>query len=311
VTNPLHLRRPEAGPDRFLLAEAGKDFLAACVLDGRGGFLPPRLGLACVYLYEGDDAKAQDALHEMRVGVADPGYQNVQGVLEEHAGDADAAQRGYAKALGLSAEAEPAQLVAELATVPHPYLPALYNLARLFENRGNTAEAAACYRAFLGREGSRSAFGVRARDGLLRCGGQLPKQPAQAVIDSLHGVEVGASPLVVTTEFGSPGSRRKLSVGREAVALYSYPALGVRVLLTSGPGGDSVTAFIGLAAPSREEVGGVHIGDPAAVLVSRLGQPREVVAEPGGVTWHDYSRYGVVFQVAQGKVRQCLIGGRP
>lgn len=302
---------PEAAPQRGLLAEAKGDFLKACELDRDGGFLAPRLGLACVYLYEGDDAKAQIQLQEVRVGSDEPAYLNLAGVVAEHSGDAAAALRSYCKALSLPVHASAQEAAAEAAKASDPYLPALYNLAHLLESQGHKAEAAQVYRHYLSFEGSFSSLGVRARDGLLRCGGALPSSEPLEAVTNYRGMDLRSSgALVMKAALGEPESERTLPLGRGEITLCEYPSQGITVALAPGLAGVSVVTCIALSEPNRDALMGVYLGDTAASLRKRLGNPRAVTAESGEASWWDYGRYGLAFRVEGDKVTRCLVGRR-
>jgi Zn-dependent protease with chaperone function len=301
---------PEAAPERGLLAEAKADFMKACELDKEGGFVAPRLGLACAYLYEGDDGKAQIQLQEVKVGAHQPAYLNLAGVLAERSGDSDAALRAYCRALGLPANASAQEAAAQAQEVSDPYLPALYNLAHLLESQGHRAEAAQLYRFFLSFEGSLSGLGIRARDGLLRCGGTLPQEQMEAV-SSYRGMDLRSSgALVMKAALGEPESQHTFQVGQGGITLCEYPAQGITVVLAAGLAEESVVTCVALSEPNRDAMMGVYLGDTAASLRKRLGNPRAVIAESGEGSWWNYGRYGLAFQVEGGKVTRCLVGRR-
>ncbi len=308
----LGLKGPGPGEKELRLAEATTDFLKACELDRDGEFLPPRLGLACAYLYDGNDAKAQACLQELQVGMQEPGYLNLTGVLAERSGDLAAAKRAFRKALGLPAEGEAGETVLQLERGPCLHPPALYNLARTMESEGDLPEAARLYRLYLTCEGGRSWSGVRAQEGLLRCGGELPDPEDLEVEDSYKGIVLRLSgALVVEAALGEPETEDSFEAGGSRLVIYDYPSQGARVVLVSA---DEETApplahCVVLSEPNRESVAGVKIGDAAAVLKQHLGRPREAIGGRGDSDWWDYGRAGTAFCVADGKVTHCLIGG--
>jgi len=302
---------PEAAPERGLLAEAKSDFMKACELDREEGFAAPRLGLVVVYLYEGDDGKAQVQLQEVKAGTHQPAYLNLAGVLAERSGDGDAALRAYCRALGLSVHASAQEAAAEAQGAPAPYLPALYNLAHLLESQGDRAEAAQLYRHYLGFEGSFSSLGVRARDGLLRCGGTLPSPEPLEAVTSYRGMDLRSSgALVMKAALGEPESQHSFPVGQGEITLCGYPSQGITVVLAPGLPGELVVTLVALSEPNRDPVAGVRLGDSADTLRTHLADPRAVVEEPGDVSWWDYGRHGLAFRVDGEKVTRCLIGRR-
>ncbi len=308
----ITIKGPDPGEGDLLLAEATADFLKACELDRDGEFLPPRLGLTCAYLYKGEDAKAQACLQELQVGTQEPGYLNLTGVLAERGGDLAAARRAFRKALGLPAEGATERPVAEIEQSSRLYLPALYNLARATESEGRLGEAAQLYSFYLQLEGERSWLGVRAREGLLRCGGDLPKLKGPGVIDSYRGINLRSSgTLVVEAALGKPEVEESLRAGRSRIVPYRYPSQGICVVLvgTDGQSATLLTHSVLLSEPNRDQIGGVQIGHTAAVLQDRLGRPREMIPGPDGGAWWDYARFGLAFRVADGQVQQCIIGG--
>jgi len=307
----LRLKGPETSDQQALLAEAKSGFLKACDLDRERRFVAPRLGLACVYLYEGDDAKAEACLQELQVGTDESAYLNLTGVLAEHRGDLAAAWRAYCKALSLPVHANATEAATGLGCLSQPHLPALYNLARLAECQRQQAEAARLYAHYLMFEGNRSSFGMRAREGLVRCGGTLPGAEDPEVVDSYHGINLKSSgELVVKAALGEPERVETFGAGEAKPVVYRYPSQGVSVVLTAGPAGDAVATCIHLEEPNQDRVGGVRVGDGAALLEARLGRPREVIGGPDGAAWWDYTRWGVAFRVVDGRVGECLIGGR-
>ena len=309
----LLFKGPQTAAEQALLAEAKADFLKACELDRDRKFIAPRLGLACTYLYGGHEDAARSCLQEPQAGLDEPEYLNLTGVLAERRGDPAEAYRGYCKALHLNPNIEAGEAVQKVMEEPRPYLPALYNLARLLESQGNAAEAAQLYRCYLYFEGGRSRFGARARNGLVRCGGQLPEANGSQVVDSYRGIDLRSSgALVVEAALGEPEERQELAVDRGTVVLYEYPSQGITVALvtTEGDGESAVVDHISISRPNREAAAGVRIGDPTAVLQQRLGNPRSVSPGPGDSAWWDYARYGVAFCVQNGNVTRCLIGGR-
>ena len=300
---------------RVLLAEAKAGFLRTCDdLDLTRSFAAARLGLGCAYLYEGDDAKAEARLEEMTVGLDDPGYLNLAGVLAERRGDLGGAQRSYLKALGLPAAWDPLGAVAAVERNPRPYLPALYNLAQLFEKQGNLLPAARLYRLYLRVEGNRSGYGIRAQDGLLRCGGELTEVERPAVIDSYRGIDIRSSgELVVKAALGEPEGQLRLDAGRGLLIIYDYEAEGIEVVAATPDKTDmaqAVVQYVVLSGANEDRVAGVRVGDSAALLEGKLGPPREVVEGPGAGTWWDYAQYGAAFSVADGKVDKCFVSGR-
>ena len=310
VTDPMRFRGPPRGPERALLAEAKADFLKACDLDPKGGYSAPRLGLACVYLYEGEDVKASTCLQEVQVGSDTPEYLNITGVVAERRADLDGARRAYLKSLNLPAATAIQGIPAEVHGNPQPYLPALHNLARFLESTGRRGEAAALYRLYLSFEGERTSFGVRARDGVLRCGGELPELSEAAVTDSFLGIDLGASgPLVVTAALGEPERTLEWRAAGRDIVEYDYPGRGITVVLAPNIAGDLVAAVVALSPPNRDPVGEVRVGDAMSLVEARLGKARAVTAEAEG-DWWDYSRYGVAFLASEATVRACLIGGR-
>jgi len=305
------LKGPEMPPESMLLAEAKADFMKACDLDKEGGFAAPRLGLACVYLYEGDDGKAQIQLQEVKVGAQQPAYLTLAGVLAERGDDSAAALRAYCKALNLPAEASAQEAAVEAQRLADPYLPALYNLAHLLESQGHRPEAAQLYQFYLGFEGSLSSFGIRARDGLLRCGGELPSPDQPEALTSYRGMDLRSSGVLVTkAALGEPDSQRRFPAGRGAITLYEYPSQGIAVVLAPGVADEAVVTCIALSEPNRDSVAGIRLRDAAAEVRTRLGSPRSVVWEAGDVSWWDYGRYGLALRVEGGKVTRCLIGRR-
>ncbi len=308
----LGLKGPGPGEEELRLAEATTDFLKACELDRDGEFLPPRLGLACAYLYGGNDAKAQACLQELQVGMQEPGYLNLTGVLAERGGDLAAAKRAFRKALGLPAEGEVEQTVLQLEQGPCLHPPALYNLARRMESESDLPEAARLYRLYLTSEGGRSWSGVRAQEGLLRCGGELPDLADPGVVDKHRGIVLRLSgALVVEAALGEPEAEDSFEAGGSRLVIYDYPSQGARVVLvsTDQKTGPPLAQCIVLSEPNRESVAGVKIGDTAAVLEQQLGRPREAIGGRGDSDWWDYGRAGAAFRVADGKVTHCLIGG--
>jgi len=307
----LPFKGPKTGPDRALLAEAQADFLKACSLDPHRGFAEPRVGLACVYLYEGDEDKARASLEELQTGLDDAGYLNALGVLEERAGNLEAARCSYCKALDLQANAQTGEIIRQLPRHPHPYLPALYNLAHLLELQGQKPEAARLYRLYLALEGSRSHFGMRATEGLLRCGGELPVPEPPGVVESYRGINLRSSgALVVKAALGAPEREERPGAGGPGIVLYHYPSKGVSVLLAPGPGGEPVATCIALAEPSHDPIAGVRIGDPAALVEQHLGKPRQVSSGRQEGDWWDYAPYGLALSVRDGRVERVLLGGR-
>jgi predicted Zn-dependent protease len=308
----LGQKGPGPGEEDLLLAEATTGFLKACELDREGRFIPPRLGLACAYLYQGNDAKAQACLQELQVGMQEPAYLNLMGALSERSGDLAAAQRAFRKSLGLPAEGKTAEAAAQVERSSQPYLPALYNLARLAESEEDLTASARLYGAYLTYEGGRSWLGVRAREGLLRCGGQLHAPEDPGVIDSYRGIVLRASgPLVVKAALGEPEVEESFDAGSSRIVLYHYPSQGTRIVLvsTNGKAGPLLAHCVVLSEPNEDSVAGVRIGDTAAVLEEHLGRPREMTPGPGDSSWWDCGRAGVAFCVSAGKVEQCLIGG--
>jgi Zn-dependent protease with chaperone function len=308
----IRIKGPDPGEGELLLAEATADFLKACELDRDGEFLPPRLGLACAYLYKGEDAKAQASLQELQVGTQEPGYLNLTGVLAERGGDLAAARRAFRKALGLPAEGASQHPIAEVEQSSQPHLPALYNLARATESDGRLAEAAHLYGLYLRIEGDRSWLGVRAREGLLRCGGELPEVKGPGVRDSYRGINLRSSgTLVVEAALGKPEVEESFDAGRSRIVLYRYPSQGICVVLvgTDGEAAPLLAHAAMLSEPSEDEIAGMRIGDTTTALEERLGRPREVIPGPDGSAWWDYARLGLAFRVADGKAAQCIIGG--
>ena len=301
-------------PDQVLLAEAKADFLRACDLDRAGSFAAARLGLACTYLYEGAEAKAEACLQEMTVGLNDPEYLNLAGVLAERRGDLAGAQRSYLKALGLAAASDPLEGIVAVERSLRAYLPALYNLARLLEKQADLLPAARLYRLYLRFEGNLSCYGIRAQDGLLRCGGELTEAQLPEVTDSYRGINLRSSgELVVKAVLGEPDAQFRLDADRGALMIYDYRSQGIEVVAAT-PGkadaGYAVVQYVLLSEPNADRVAGVGVGDSAAMLEGKLGPPREVVEGPGAGTWWDYAEYGAALSVADGKVKQCLISGR-
>lgn len=309
--------RPKGAPvasAQLLLTEAKADFLRASDLDRSGVFAAPRLGLACAYLYEGEDAKAQACLQEMTVGLDAPEYHNLVGVVAERAGDVAAAQRSYLKALGGSASGDVSPAAVLVGSSPSPHLPALYNLARLLEQKGNTREAGKLYDLYLTFEGDLGAYGTRARDGLLRCGGGLAEVAPREVVDSYRGINLRSSgTLVVKAAVGEPEGYSRLEVGRGALMTYNYGSQGIQVTTATPDKADAahaVVQYILLHAPNRDPIAGVRVGDSGKTLQNQLGRPREVTSERDGGAWWDYAQNGVAFRVVDDRIEQCLIGGR-
>jgi len=310
----LRPKGPGAAAEQVVLAEAKVDFLKACDLDHAGSFAAARLGLACAYLYEGDDARAEGCLQEMTVGLDDPAYLNLAGVLAERRGDLAGAQRSYLKALGLPATGDPLGSIEVVEHSPRPYLPALYNLARVLEKQGNQPLAARLYRLYLRVEGNRSGYGIRARNGLLRCGGELTEVESPEVIDSYRGIDIRSSgELVVRAALGEPEGQLRLDAGRGSLVIYDYGSQGIEVVAASPDKtdtGQTVVQYIVLSGANEDRVAGVRVGDSYDTVRDQLGSPREVVGGPGAKAWWDYAQSGVAFSVADGKVEQCRISGR-
>jgi len=301
--------------DQALLAEAKRDFLKACELDRQRRFSAPRLGLAWVYLHEGDDATALDCLQELRTGLDEAEYLNLAGVIAERRGDTGAAARAYRKALRVDIGAEPGAVATAVAQHGDRYLPAAYNLARIFEADGERQAAAELYRVYVAGSGTGTQYGSRAVEGLIRCGGEVPGAGEAVVADSYRGVDLGASgPIVVEAALGKPDSRRTLADGRNRLVWYLYPSQGIVVTLVSGPGDaaqdDLRVRCISVAAPSDETPASALVGKPVESLAARLGGPEYVNPESAGRAWWGYARYGLAYYVEDGFVRRCLIGGR-
>jgi Zn-dependent protease with chaperone function len=309
----LRIKGPTVATE-VLLAEARADFLKACELDRDSDFGAPWLGLACTYLYQGGDAKASACLQELQVGMEEAAYLNLTGVIAERAGDLDGARRAYCKALHMQANVSGRDAALEVRRNPHPYLPALYNLARVLESQGQTSAARELYRLYLTFEGNRSFAGTRARDGLLRCGGRMPESEDKPVVDTYRGIYLQSSgTLVVKAALGEPETETTLTSGRGRVTLYEYPSQGVSVLLVrpgmTGETTDQVVRCLTLFEPNRERVAGIQIGDSVSTLKTRLGNPRAVTPGTSGASWWDYAPYGLAFCVEGGRVQRCLIGG--
>jgi len=311
----LRSKGPTGAAERVLLAEAKADFLKVCGdLDQAGSFSAARLGLACAYLYEGEEAKAEACLQEMTVGLDDPAYLNLAGVLAERRGDLAVAQRSYLKALGLPATGDPLRSIEAVEQSLRPYLPALYNLARVLEKQGNQPLAARLYRLYLSVEGNRSGYGIRARNGLGRCGGELTEVKHPEVVDSYRGINIRSDgEIVVNTVLGEPEGQLRLDAGRGSSIIYDYGAQGIEVVAATPDKTDTAQAvvqYIVLSGANEDRVAGVRVGDSASLLEGKLGPPREVVEGPGVGTWWDYAQYGAAFSVADGKVDKCFISGR-
>ncbi len=306
----LGVKGLETGSQRALLAEARADFLKACDLDREGGFAAPRIGLACVYLYEGDDAKARASLQELQTGLDQPEYLNLLGVLAERAGEPSIARRYYSKALGLGPEGDVAEAAVAFDSGWHAYAPALHNLAQLLESGGQKGGAARLYGLYLSLEGTRSSSGKAAQTGLLRCGGDLSEIDERDVVESYRGIDLQSSGTdVAEAALGDPESRQVLVASGAKVIVYEYPSTGVTLLLAPGAAGLPVVTAVALRDPNRERVARVRIGDSAADVVRRLGRPRAVVSSAAGEHW-DYASHGLSLDIANGEVQGCLIGGR-
>ncbi len=300
--------------EQVLLAESKAGFLRACDLDRAASFAAARLGLACAYVYEGDDAKAEACLQEMTVGLGEAEYLNLAGALAERRGDLPGAKRSYLKALGLPAGWDPVEGVGTVERSPRPYLPALYNLARLLEKEGNLPPAARLYALYLRFEGNRSCYGIQAQDGLLRCGGELTQVEFAEVIDSYRGINLRSSgEIVVKAALGEPDKQVRVDAGRGALMIYDYRSQGIRVVTGTRDDAEAdqaVVQYVLLYGPNEDRIAGARVGDQVGTLQDRLGPPRQVAGGPGGRAWWDYAQHGVAFRVADGKVEQCLIGGR-
>jgi Zn-dependent protease with chaperone function len=294
-----------------LLEAAKRDFATASDLDRSRGFVAPRVGLAVAYLYQEDDARARAALQEVQVGLDNVEYLTALGVMEERAGDRPAARRAYCKALGVEVNAEAQTIAQQALQNARPHLAALYNLARLLESEGEKGAAAPLYRRYLAFEGSRSEFGRRAREALLRCGGQPPAAEAPGVVDSYREIKLGASGRQVTeAALGKPDQTMDYGAAGAGVSISRYASQGTTVLFEPDSGGFPTAICVVLEGPNQEAIAGVRLGDTGEAVEKRLGKPRQVVREGGGSEWWDYAPRGLGFLAKEGRVTRCLIGGR-
>lgn len=186
------------------------------------------------------------------------------------------------------------------------YLPAQYNLARLWLDAGKEKEGVKVLTDYLSKDPS-SVWAAEAARTLLKAQKvEVPTSKVSALpdIDSVLNVKLDSKEEEVVKTLKEPERREKAGTSRDSSGeILWYDSLGIKVALSEGrvqaltifrPGMPYARALPDAARARSEapmpEVAGVAVGDTIGQLEKKLGKPAQVSVTPG--TTEELYSYG-------------------
>lgn len=247
-------------------------------------------GAGVCALATGDSTRAREVLTRgAAVAPQGAGVQNDLGVVADGQGNLETAAALYQKALQLNPN----------------YVPALYNLARVYEKQGRNALARGLLERYLGLD-TVGTWADEARKRIVRVGGTPPavSGPArEGTIRGFAGIQLGDKVEAVITRLGSPAERDALQSGTEVLR---YPSRGLEVWAAR-----SGVKFIVITSARAGAVGQAAVGMTRTQVERLLGVPPLVRAGDDGTEILSYTSQGLNVGIRNAQVDSIMISGKP
>jgi len=185
------------------------------------------------------------------------------------------------------------------------FSPAVYNAAIAARDSKDASLASTLFNAYLQMD-SESVWAQQTRRELEALprgseGGRRPAKPTK--ICGISKVQNGDSVTRVRSVYGAPEEVKQI---KDQGALLCYPAEGLFFVAA-----DNTVMSIMADKPFAEPIGGVKIGNRVSAVTGKFGDPIGKEEAEQGISWWDYSPWGVFFAVQQDAVVMVHIVGQP